>query len=89
MSIYYSPGLSFTPLNPANNLSDLPDAATARTNLGAVAASSIGAANGVAGLNSSSKVPDSQLSHPIVALTQSAYDALSTKDANTLYVITS
>jgi hypothetical protein len=47
--------LGFTPLNPANNLSDVVAASTARTNLGA------GAANGLATLDSTGKLPSSQL----------------------------
>ncbi len=45
------------------------------------------AANGVAALDSNGKVPNAQLTTPIVTMTQSAYDGLGTKDPATLYVI--
>ncbi len=52
--------LGYTPLSAANNLSDLANAATARTNLGA------GAANGLATLDATSKIPVAQIPSSVV-----------------------
>ncbi|MGD0634010.1 MAG: hypothetical protein ABSA13_07010 [Beijerinckiaceae bacterium] len=57
-------------LQSANNLSDLPNKATALVNLGAVATAEIGATNGVASLDSTGHVPSSQLPASIVGSLQ-------------------
>ena len=61
-------------LEKANNLSDLQDADVARTNLGAIGSDTTQAGGGTAINN-------------IVTLTQAQYDAIGTKDNNTLYEI--